>query len=132
MNTLNRYLLLFTGISLTAIGLAYCIDPNLLLSRYELGAVGASEDNMYRGAYGGLFITLGAAISFGCFSADFRQNATLLALLFMGGFALGRIASIAMLGVPHAQIVSLLMFEVVTATAFAGFLLAHRRQLRGV
>ena len=42
-----------TGLLLTFIGLAYCIDPNLLLARYDLSVNGASEDNMYRGAYGG-------------------------------------------------------------------------------
>ena len=120
---MHRYLLLVTGALLMVIGLAYCLDPNLLLGRYELAVVGASEDSMYRGAYGGLFLTLGAAVAFG-FSTTHRRNATLLAMLFMGGFALGRLVSIVAAGMPHPQIVGLLLFEVVSVVVFAGLLMA--------
>ena len=120
--SLQRYLLLFTGVTLAMIGLLYCIEPDLLLARYDISITGVSEDNMYRGAYGGLFLTLGAAIAFGFFSDTFRRNATLIAWLFMGGFAIGRLASIALSGMPHDQIVGLLAFELVTATAFGWFL----------
>ncbi|MEM9621164.1 MAG: DUF4345 domain-containing protein [Pseudomonadota bacterium] len=121
----QRYLLLFIGLTLVGIGLAYCIDPDLLLARYDLRAEGASADSMYRGAYGGLFVALGMAISCGFLLTTFRQTATLLALLFMGGFALGRLASLLALGLPHPQIFSLLVFEVVTALACAWLLLTR-------
>lgn len=123
--TIQRYLLLITGGMLASIGFAYCIDPNLLLARYNISVTGVSEDNMYRGAYGGLFITLGIAIGFGFIKDSFRGTATLLALLFMGGFALGRIASVATLGMPHQQITSLLIFEAVLTVFFAWFVLSE-------
>ena len=119
MATFHRYLLGLTGIMLCLIGIAYCIDPNLLLGRYDLGVVGASEDNMYRGAYGGLFISLGAAITYGFYSASFRRTATLMALLFMSGFAAGRLVSVFATGLPHEQILNLLAFEIVTTLLFA-------------
>ena len=122
MAGLHRYFLLFTGVTLIGIGLAYCLDPNLLLARYELTVSNPSDDNMYRGAYGGLFLTLGAAISYGFFRPDFRRTGTIIALLFMGGFAIGRIASIGSAGMPHEQIVGLLAFEVATSAVFAWFL----------
>ena len=126
MQVFHRYLLLLTGLGLTVIGVAYCVDPNLLLARYDLGVAGASEDNMYRGAYGGLFVAVGAAIGFGFFSSSFRGTATILALLFMGGFAFGRLASIAAVGVPHERIVGLLAFEIVSVALFAWLLLRRR------
>ncbi len=126
-HVIQRYSLLMIGVTLAAIGVVYSIDPNLLLSRYELSVAGASEDNMYRGAYGGLFITLGAAVSFGYFAESFRQTATIIALLFMGGFALGRIASIIALGMPHQLIVGLLMFEIVSSALFIYLLLSQRQ-----
>ena len=126
MLTFHRYLLLVTGVMLSLIGVAYCVDPNLLLTRYELSATGVSEDNMYRGAYGGLFIALGAAIAAGFFVESFRRSATLIALLFMGGFAFGRLVSIASLGMPHEQIVSLLVFEVVASLLFAWMLISSK------
>ncbi len=122
---IHRYVLLLTGVTLVLIGVAYCIDPNLLLARYELSVAGASEDNMYRGAYGGLFITTGAAIAYGFFTKTFRQASTIIALLFMGGFALGRIASILALGIPHQQIVGLLVFEIVSSAVFIWLLIAQ-------
>ncbi len=130
MHSAHRYLLLILGLSLAVIGLAYCIDPNLLLARYELAAESSSEDNMYRGAYGGLFLTLGTAIAFGFLSASFRQPATLIALLFMSGFALGRIASIIAVGMPHGQIMNLLVVELLSSAMLTWFLLEPSR--RGV
>ncbi|MEM1403420.1 MAG: DUF4345 domain-containing protein [Pseudomonadota bacterium] len=127
MNTLlQRYFLLFTGISLSAIGIAYIADPNLLLQRYDLAVAGVSDDNMYRGAYGGLFVTMGIAISLGFKSPAFRQTATLITLLFMGGFAFGRIASIVAVGTPHEQIAGLLSFELIASAACLWFLLSRR------
>ena len=119
---LQRYFLLFTGVTLMLIGIAYCIDPNLLLARYDLSATSASEDNMYRGAYGGLFITVGAAVAYGFRSAAFRFASTVFALVFMGGFAIGRIASIALLGMPHQMIINLLVFEIVSSGLLIWFL----------
>lgn len=128
--TLQRYFLLFTGVSLGAIGLAYIVDPNLLLQRYELAVAGVSDDNMYRGAYGGLFITMGIAIAAGFRSPAFRHTATLITLLFMGGFAVGRIASIVAVGAPHEQITGLLSFEVVASVVCLWFLLSGRSSQR--
>ena len=102
------------------IGLIYCVDPNILLARYDLAVSGVSDDNMYRGAYGGLFVVLGATIAYGFFTPSFRQMSTLIALLFMGGFAIGRLSSIVMVGIPHEQIVGLLVFEILS-TAVLGY-----------
>ena len=124
MPTIHRCALLMTGLLLTFIGLAYCIDPNLLLARYDLSVNGASEDNMYRGAYGGLFVSLGIAIFVGFFSNAFRQTSTVIAVLFMGGFAIGRVASISAFGVPHEQIINLLVIEVFAALFFAWLMLS--------
>ncbi len=124
---IHRYTLLLTGISLLFIGFIYCIDPNLLLTRYELSVASASDDNMYRGAYGGLFITMGGAIAYGFYAAQFLRNSTIIALLFMSGFAIGRIASIATVGLPHSQILGLLIFEIVTTIMFGWFLVSGAR-----
>ena len=129
MQAIHRYLLLFTGTSLAFIGLAYCVDPNLLLARYGLSVAGASEDSMYRGAYGGLFLTLGAAIALGFFSEGFRRTATIIALLFMSGFAAGRLASVSALGLPHENVLGLLVFEIVTAALFGWFLFSQRTRV---
>ena len=128
MERLHAILLLLTGITLVGIGLVYCIDPNLLLARYGLDVSSVSDDNMYRGAYGGLFITLGASIGYGFVNRAFRKTATVIAMLFMGGFAIGRISSIVALGLPHDNIVSLLIFELVSVAAF-GWLLWYERVL---
>ncbi|MEM8767419.1 MAG: DUF4345 domain-containing protein [Pseudomonadota bacterium] len=128
-NDIHRYLLLGVGATLVAIGAAYCLDPNLLLARYEIAVGDASSDNMYRGAYGGLFLTLGAAMACGFFVESFRNNATWLAILFMGGFALGRLASIAAVGMPQEQILGLLIFEISAVVVFTGLLFAPSRGL---
>lgn len=130
--TVHRFLLLSTGLMLVLIGFAYCLDPNLLLSRYDINVLGTSEDNMFRGAYGGLFITLGAAIACGFWWRNYRLMATVLGLLFMGGFALGRLASLALAGIPHEQILGLFVFEVMATVMFAGLLVIDRRSFQTV
>ena len=127
LNLIQRWVLLLTGVTLTLIGISYCIDPNFLLARYELSVAGISEDNMYRGAYGGLFITVGLAVSFGFFSKPFLNTATTIVVLFMGGFAIGRVASILARGMPHEQIVGLLVFEIASSMLFIWFLLKDRK-----
>ncbi len=127
MNLFQRWVLLFTGVTLTLIGASYCFDPNLLLARYELSVAGISEDNMYRGAYGGLFITVGIAVAFGFFSKAFLNTATIIVVLFMGGFAIGRIASILARGLPHEQIIGLLLFEIASSVLFIWFLVRERK-----
>ena len=115
--------------TLTLIGISYCIDPNFLLARYELSVAGISEDNMYRGAYGGLFITIGGAIAYGFYSRAFERTSLVIALLFMGGFAVGRMASIITLGLPHQMIVNLFVFELVSSALLVWFLVTDQRSI---
>lgn len=129
LDKFNRYFLLVVGTTLALIGIAYCIDPNLILTRYELNVSSASEDNMYRGAYGGLFITVGVAVACGYFSESIKQISTLIALIFMGGFAIGRVASVLAIGMPHQQIVSLLVIEMVSSALLVWFLCSQQNKL---
>ena len=106
------------------VGVSYLYDPNLLLARYGLEAKSASMDNMLRGAYGGLFVGMAAIFACGALVPTRTADALLFTVLFMGGFLVGRVVSVARVGAPSRGIYGLLAYEVVTSLA-AGALYLH-------
>ncbi|MGD1934692.1 MAG: DUF4345 domain-containing protein [Candidatus Phaeomarinobacter sp.] len=122
----SRIFLLFIALGLGFVGLNYLIEPNLLLSRYDLSVADADMDNMLRSAYGGIFLAAAAYILLGAIRTDRTHDAVGLVCLLMAGAALGRLVSIAALGPAHPMINALLAFEIV-AVMIGGVLYFRRR-----
>lgn len=112
---ITRLYLAFNAIGIGLIGLLYLYDPNMLLARYGLETGSAGMDNMLRAAYGGVFAAAAFVFSIGIFQPARRRDAVGFTALFMTGAAIGRIASIAAVGMPPATIMPLLGFECVSA-----------------
>lgn len=125
---LTRLFLGFNAISIGMIGVLYLYDPNLLLSRYDLVTGSAGMDSMLRSAYGGVFIACAAIFALGIFLANRRRDALGFVAIFMTGAALGRIASIAIEGMPPSTIMPLLYFEIAMAM-IAAILFARAKPL---
>lgn len=125
---ISRLFLALNAIAIGLIALAYLYDPNLLLARYGLETDSPGMDNMLRSTYGGLYLVLAALFATGVFVAKRRRDALIFLLLFMGGNAIGRTASIVFAGMPPQSIMPLLAYEVVVAVV-AG-ILAVRSQSR--
>ena len=70
---------------------------------------------------GGLFLAMAGVFALGAVNALRTSDALVLLALFMGGLALGRIASLALAGAPDPSMHMLLGYEA-TAAAIAFFL----------
>ncbi|MEM1390724.1 MAG: DUF4345 domain-containing protein [Pseudomonadota bacterium] len=121
-----RVFLAFNAIAIGSIGILYLYDPNLLLSRYDLVTGSAGMDSMLRSAYGGVFLACAAIFALGIVVEHRRRDVLAVVAIFMTGAALGRIASIAIEGMPPATIMPLLYFEIVMAV-LAGILFARTK-----
>lgn len=106
-----RAFLGFNAVAVGLIGLGYLYDPNVLLARYKLEAGSVGMDNMLRSAYGGLFVAMAVILACGALIPGRTSDALLFTILFMGGFSLGRIASIVRLGSPGRAVNGLLYYE---------------------
>lgn len=112
---ISRLFLAFNALAIGSIGLIYLYDPNILLARYDLQTGSVSMDNMLRSTYGGLFLLSAAIFCAGIFKRSRRRDSLAFVAIFMVGAAIGRIASIIAVGVPHATIMPLLYFEIIMA-----------------
>ncbi len=124
MNQTAQAILILNAALIGAIGLAYLVDPNLLLANYGLVAGEPGMDNLLRGTYGGLFIAMASLFALGAFRQARRRDALGLLALFMGGLAVGRVASLALAGAPDPSMHMLLGYE---ATAFVITIFLYRR-----
>ena len=108
---LNSATLGSAGIGIAVIGAIYLVAPEFILGVYGIKVQSASEANLFRGAYGGMFIAFAALFCLGALRDRFMRSARAALLVFMAGFALGRIVSIIVDGVPHILLVGILVVE---------------------
>jgi len=121
MIVLARTVLVLNAAVIGLIGLAYLYDPNLLLANYGLSADSPGMDNMLRSSYGGLFAAIAVLFALGAVNGSRTSDSLALLALFMGGLAVGRIASIALAGAPDPSMYTLLGYEA-AVSVFALFL----------
>ncbi len=111
----SRAFLAFNAISIGLIGACYLADPDLLLALYDLEAGSPGMDNMLRATYGGMYLGSAALFLLGALFPRRRRDSLGFVAIFMGGAAVGRIASLVAVGSPPALINMLLAFECVAA-----------------
>ncbi|MEO0343816.1 MAG: DUF4345 domain-containing protein [Pseudomonadota bacterium] len=112
---MSRAFLWFNAAVIGAIGLAYLYGPNLLLGQYDLSVQDVGLDNMMRATYGGVFVAVAVIFGIGAAHPPRQRDALMLATLFMGGLALGRVASMISVGLPPSGLLPLLGYEAIAA-----------------
>jgi hypothetical protein len=108
---LNRFVLGSSALGVAAIGAIYLIAPQAFLDIYEIDLRSASETNLYRAAYGGLFLGFAGLFGLGASRGDLAKPAQIGLLTFMGGAAVGRLVSMIVDGWPHPLIVAVFGVE---------------------
>lgn len=116
---LNKLVLGSAGLGVAAIGAIYLVAPQMLLDVYGIHLQSASEANILRGAYGGLFSAFALLFCLGAVSQEYTRTAQIALLAFMGGSAVGRLVSIVVDGQPHMLLVAVFVVELVYACAAA-------------
>ncbi|MES9925741.1 MAG: DUF4345 domain-containing protein [Candidatus Thiodiazotropha endolucinida] len=117
--------LLSASLGIGAIGLGYLVSPQFMYGLYGIGLETVNELNMVRSAYGGLFFGFAILFLLGALRANLAKPALIALLTFMAGFALGRIVSVLVDGVPSPLILSLIVAEI-AYTALAVYLLSMK------
>jgi Domain of unknown function (DUF4345) len=110
----TRVFLILLALATLNIAVQAILDPQVIFDNVQVQLGNRTARNSVRALYGGVNLTLGLF----WLVAAFRQQTTglTLALLYTGGFAIGRLLSIALDGMPDA----FAMQWLVTESAFAG------------
>lgn len=119
---LNTLVLGSAAAGLAIIGAAYLVAPNFLPSIYGFSLQSVSETNLFRSAYGGVFLAFTLLLCAGAFKEQLAKPALFALLTLMGGFAFGRTVSMVFDGMPHVLLVVIFVVEV-TYTLAAIYLL---------
>jgi len=123
----NRLLLGSASLGVAAIGVIFLFTPQTLLSVYGIDLRSASETNLYRSGYGGLFLAFAILFALGALGTHRSRTAQLALLTFMGGLAVGRLVSVVADGWPHPLITAVLVVELIYAGAAGVVLKATSR-----
>jgi hypothetical protein len=118
----NRLVLGSAALGIAAIGVIYLFTPQTLLSVYGIELQSASEANLYRSGYGGLFLAFSLVFASGAIAPRRARTAQLTMLAFMGGLAGGRLVSLVADGWPHPLLTAILVVELTYAGAAAALL----------
>ena len=117
---ITRFFLILLALATLNIAVQAILDPQTIFDNVQVQLGNLSARNSVRALYGGVNLAFGLFWIY----AAFRQQNTglLLALLYTGGFALGRILSILLDGMPGAFAMQWLLTEAVFAVLAAGLL----------
>ncbi len=125
MNTqlwISRIFLILLGLATLNIAIQAIFDPQTVMSMVDVQLGNITARNSIRAFYGSVNACFALFWIYAAFRA--QREGLLLAVLYTGGFAIGRLLSIAMDGMPGAFAMQWLVVE----TVFAGvavFLLAR-------
>lgn len=123
----KKLLLLSASLVIGLVGIAYLLFADTMYARYGIEIFSVNEYSMVRGAYGGLFLSFSLIFLSGAIDDRFELLSLTALFTFMLGFALGRLVSIFLDGIPSDQVLSLLAFELVCSIASLYFI---RRQIK--
>ena len=116
---MSKWVLGSAGIGVVAIGVIYLAAPEILLDVYGIEIRSSSEANLFKAAYGGLFLAFGSLFLLGAVRVAYAEPAKIALLIFMSGLAVGRLVSLVADGRPHVLIMVVHGVEVVYAVAAA-------------
>ncbi len=122
---LKSVVLLSASIGIGFIGLGYLISPQFMYGFYGIDLETVNEANMVRSAYGGLFLGFAVLFFLGVRWYQLATPALIALLASMAGFAVGRVVSIIVDGMPSPLILSLIVFEIIYSV-LAAYLLSTK------
>jgi len=109
---MTRFTLSGAGLMMLVVGALHLIDPQMMMREPGIELVSTNHVHVVRAAYGGAYLGIAAVFLAGLLRlVDVRAALAAVALIF-GGFALGRVVSIAIDGVPVPLYLGVLGAEV--------------------
>lgn len=117
----TRIFLILLALATLNIAVQAILDPQAIFDNVQVQLSNLTARNSVRALYGGVNLAFGLFWLVAAFRA--QRTGLTLALLYTGGFALGRILSLLLDGMPGAFAMQWLVTESVFACAAAGLLL---------
>lgn len=113
----GRIVLELAAAEIGIIGLIYLFAPAFMMNSNGMVLNGITETHTIRAAYGGAFVGFGLLFLLGALYARLTEAALVALVTFMGGFALGRIFSLVVDGMPVGIYLFVLSTEIILALA---------------
>ncbi len=122
----NKVLLISASLGIGVVGLGYLISPQFMYGLYNIDITSTNQFNMVRGAYSGLFLSFSLLFFVGAINEKIEFPAMVSLFVFMSGFAIGRITSVVLEGMPGFRIIGLLLFELFYSICSAYYLFSKK------
>jgi len=97
-------------------GILYLFAPQIMLNTPQIHLNTVNEFHSYRAAYGGGFLGIAALFAMGAFDRSMEKGSLWAIVLIFLGFAVGRIYSIVVDGVPTPLFLGVLVAETFLAS----------------
>lgn len=107
--------LLGAGLMMLVVGALHLFAPQMMMDTPRISLTSTNHLHVIRAAYGGAYLGIAALFLLGVMKPAYRRTSLIAVALIFAGFALGRIVSIALDGVPVALYLGVLAFEVTFA-----------------
>jgi Domain of unknown function (DUF4345) len=129
-NWMIRIFLCLLGLATLNIAVKAMIDPQAIFDLVDVTLGNTTARNSVRALYGGVNVAFGLYWLYAAFRA--QQTGLVLALLYTGGFAVGRLLSIFMDGMPGSFAMQWLVTESVFAVVAAALLWTGQKQQQSI
>lgn len=121
---MTRFTLFGAGLMMLVAGALHLVAPQMMMREPGIDLVTVNHLHVVRAAYGGAYLGIAALFLAGALNRVAARATLTAVLLIFGGFALGRVVSLAVDGVPVGLYLGVLAAEVFFA---ACALLAMRK-----
>lgn len=109
---MTRFTLYGAGLMMLVVGALHLIAPQMMMREPGIDLISANHFHVVRAAYGGAYLGIAALFLAGATRRVDARAALAAVVLIFGGFALGRIVSIAVDGIPVTLYLGVLAAEV--------------------
>lgn len=103
------------GAMMLGVGALHLVAPQMMMEAPAIQLTTVNHRHVIRAAYGGAYLGIAALFLLGLFREALRPFALIAVAVLFGGFAFGRLVSIALDGVPVGLYLAVLAFEVTFA-----------------
>lgn len=109
---MTRFTLYGAGLMMLVVGALHLINPQMMMNEPGIALTSVNHFHVVRAAYGGAYLGIAALFLAGALGRIDARAALMAVILIFGGFALGRLVSIATDGLPVALYLGVLGAEV--------------------
>ncbi len=113
--TVGTIALAGAGLAMLVVGAQHLVAPQMMMATPGIELTSVNHFHIIRAAYGGAYLGIAALFLSGLVRPALRGFALLAVAMLFGGFALGRVVSLVLDGLPVALYLAVLAFELVFA-----------------